>query len=71
MTTSTSHGSHKIAEFPDTCVRCTQEWYGIEDTTIVEVNCAADGSYQVVQLTNVELRGSTRSERKDYVRRLR
>lgn len=64
MTTSTSHASHSVAEFPDTCARCTQEWYGVEDLTFVDVTVDKNGSYRVLKLTDIrEARAKSEEER--------
>lgn len=62
MTTSSHHSTHKVAEFPDTCVTCTQEWYGIEDVTLVDVTLDAEGNPRPVRLTDVRTAREKRSE---------
>lgn len=55
MTTSNQHSTHRTAEFPDTCVTCTQEWYGVEDVAIVEVSYDVETeSYRVLKFTKRE-----------------
>lgn len=56
-----THDFHRRAEKPDDCDDCADEAREDEDITLVEVTVNPDGSYRVVQLTDV---GAQRRERK-------